>query len=76
MSGRRARAQSRSKAGKSPIGRVPTALGNRTTAVLKPVHSSDSRRRTMAASSERRVGPSKAHEGRHQSSSPAAFPVG
>eukprot|EP00971_Amphidinium_carterae_P197058 3911211-Amphidinium_carterae.2 len=76
MSGRRARAQSLSRAGKSPIGRVPTALGNSTTAVLKPVQASDSRRRTITASSASKGGPRRAHEGRHQSSKPAAFPEG
>eukprot|EP00971_Amphidinium_carterae_P342582 6481935-Amphidinium_carterae.1 len=76
MSGRRARAQSRRRAGSSPMGLVPTAFGNRTTAVLNPVHSSDSRRRTMDASSVCKAGPKSTHDGRHQSSRPAALPGG
>eukprot|EP00971_Amphidinium_carterae_P261882 5194623-Amphidinium_carterae.4 len=70
----RARAQSLRRAGNKPIGRVPIALGKRTTAVLKPVHSSDSSLRTNDASSCCKAGPSRVHDGKHQSSRPAGPP--
>eukprot|EP00971_Amphidinium_carterae_P321170 6383766-Amphidinium_carterae.2 len=76
MSGRRARAQSLRSAGSNPMGLVPTGLGRRTMAVLKPVHSSHSKRRTIAVSSVCSAGPSRDQDGRHQSSSPAALPRG
>eukprot|EP00971_Amphidinium_carterae_P316325 6287659-Amphidinium_carterae.1 len=60
MSGKIALAHSLSKAGRSALGRVPTALGSNTTAVV-----------TVCSCSPRRF-----QDGSVQSSTPEAFPLG